>query len=419
MKLSTLLKCLICGLLVLVTADLQAQLLYKTKFSAVEGYSNGWLIGQPSTGNPATGNIWSNINAFFLPEGGPATNVSNCNNGHSWWPDGWDHPWYIMTITNCASQEGALRVQHDKNSGTNSKTYFVKMGFPTTKRGPITVTWDWQFICTNVLDPNWPGHIDYDEYTNNYTGSLPGCDYGFCMADYENRWLSYPGKGDPNWIYGVNCSPVRISSLQDSRNNYEFIDGPGGCDQSGNWNQNFGPQFKDGTLLHMTQILYLTNSPPYYDTNLYQSFNTANTFDSFCQRDEPLPSGTNWQTGWKTPTYFYDAYDSSLHNITEPMGFRECPGHYDPNSGVNCITLWANGNDVLTSYALIRNIRVVGPDPIPHPQVSISKSGAVTFDAGSWLEAADSLSGPWTTVSVQAPYQVPAGTAVKFYRAVF
>ena len=42
-KTSTVLKFLGCALLALLAADLQAQLLYKTKFSAVEGYTNGWI----------------------------------------------------------------------------------------------------------------------------------------------------------------------------------------------------------------------------------------------------------------------------------------------------------------------------------------------------------------------------------------
>ena len=58
MRTSTILKFLGCGLLVFSTADVHAQLLYKTKFSALEGYTNGWMIGQPSVGNK-----WANVNA--------------------------------------------------------------------------------------------------------------------------------------------------------------------------------------------------------------------------------------------------------------------------------------------------------------------------------------------------------------------
>jgi len=406
---STLLKCAIGGLLVLLTADLQAQLLYKTKFLPVEGYTSGWLIGQPSTGNPATGNIWSNINAFFDLA---SSMTGECNNGHSYTnADG--SPWYIHTITNISPTDYALCVRSDNNLGTNTKTYFVKMGFPTTRRGPITVTWDWQFCATNPIP------ADYDEYTNNYNSSLSGYDHGFCTADYENRWLGYPATADPNWVYAANCTPVRISGVQDCRYN-----GQGVCGGGGNW-PGYGPEFKDGKLLHMTTICYLTNAAP---TNFYDIFNT---YDNFCQRDEPLPSGTNWQTAFCTPADFFDAYSGIEHVFSSAWGMRECPGRFDPTSGINCITLWMNGSQTRPgygddknpasyywSYVLIRNIRVVGPDPIPHPHVNIT-GGTVTFDAGSWLEAADSLHGPWTTVSIQAPYLIPAGSAMKFYRAVF
>ena len=112
-----------------------------------------------------------------------------------------------------------------------------------------------------------------------------------------------------------------------------------------------------------------------------------------------------------------DLYTGAEHTFPE-SGFRHCPGEYNPNSGINCITLWMNGTQGTSSYVMIRNIRVVGPDPVPHPNLSISNSGAVTFDAGSWLEVADSPEGPWVTVSIQSPHQVPPGTGVKFYRAV-
>ena len=75
-RISTLLKLLVCGLLVLLAADLQAQLIFKTKFSAVEGYTNGWIIGQPTAGVTK----WANANAFFEQD------IGNCNDGHSWWP---------------------------------------------------------------------------------------------------------------------------------------------------------------------------------------------------------------------------------------------------------------------------------------------------------------------------------------------
>jgi hypothetical protein len=68
---------------------------------------------------------------------------------------------------------------------------------------------------------------------------------------------------------------------------------------------------------------------------------------------------------------------------------------------------------------LISNIRVIGPDPVPVPNLSVQRTGPdvnLTFDG--WLEAADAVGGPYTTVAVQSPYQVPASAArQKFYRA--
>jgi len=82
---SIVLKFLGCALLALLTADLQAQLLYKTKFSAVEGYTNGWIIGQPSIGNQ-----WLNANADWSYDTSGA--YQNLNNGKCWWPDGATEP---------------------------------------------------------------------------------------------------------------------------------------------------------------------------------------------------------------------------------------------------------------------------------------------------------------------------------------
>ena len=52
-RIPTVAKLLGCGVAVFLVADAQARLLFKTKFSALEGYTNGWMIGQPSTGAPA------------------------------------------------------------------------------------------------------------------------------------------------------------------------------------------------------------------------------------------------------------------------------------------------------------------------------------------------------------------------------
>jgi len=125
-------------MLVFLTADVQAQLIYKTKFSAVEGYTNGWVIGQPSVGNK-----WSNANNDWdwVNANNPAYN--NMNDGKSWWPEGATEPWYIASVTNCtAPGGGAMKIASDNNWGTNIGTYFFKMDFSTQLKGPITVTWD-------------------------------------------------------------------------------------------------------------------------------------------------------------------------------------------------------------------------------------------------------------------------------------
>ena len=397
-RISTLLKLLVCGLLVLLAADLQAQLLYKTQFSAVEGYTNGWIIGQP-----AIGNKWINANADWdwceINEPG----YNPLNNGCSWWPEGWTEPWYILTATNTtAPGGGAMRIASDGNFGTNAQTYFFKMDFPKTVRGPITVTWDWQYFMTNEIP------ADYDVYTNRHP-ELPGFDTGFTFSDYANRTAD-GDLGNPNWKYSELSTPFRLSNYQDGRNNPQGV-----CGGSGGWND-YGPEFKDGKLLHMTLIANVTNAP---EVNFVS---TINTYDAFCQRD----GETNWQTAFATggevywvqpdPTCLYPSCTATNYRAVPASGMRRCAGEKDPTSGINCLMLWLNGNQY-PRYVTVSNIRIVGPDPVPHPTVSISQAGVVTFTAGSWLEAADSLSGPWTTVSVQAPYTVPAGGGKKFYRA--
>ena len=84
--------------------------------------------------------------------------------------------------------------------------------------------------------------------------------------------------------------------------------------------------------------------------------------------------------------------------------------------------LWLNGQ-VKPNYVLVSNIRVVGPDPVAVPTLSIAKSGAnivVTFTG--WLEAKSAVPGlasDWTTVAVTSPYTIPASSAAqKYFRAV-
>jgi hypothetical protein len=377
-------KLFACGLLVFAATGVQAQLLFKTKFSAVEGYTNGWIIGQPSIGNK-----WQNANAdwdwVYANEPNPAA-YSPLNNGKSWTPEGATEPWYIATATNTTAPGGGqMMVASDGNFGTNAQTYFWKMDFPKQMTGPITVTWDWQFHCTNEIP------ADYDPTNNNYNAVLPGYDHGFTLSDYANRTAD-GDIGNPNWKYNELSTPFRLSSVQDARHN-----GIGACGGSGDWN-NYGPQFKDGKVLHMKLIAYVADAPEEY----------RNSYEGFAQRD----GEEMWQTAFREDTVLYAG--TPEERIILASGMRRCAGETDPNSGINCIMCWMNGNQY-TRYVLVSNIRVVGPDPVPVPALSIDQSGQVTF--GGWLEAADKPEGPYELVAVQSPYTIPVAGTAKFYRA--
>ena len=386
-KSSFVLKFLVSALLVLLAADLQAQLLYKTKFSAVEGYTNGWVIGQPSVGNK-----WVNANDDWSYDTSGA--YTSLNDGKSWWPEGATEPWYIATATNCtAPGGGALKIASDGNYGTNAQTYFFKMDFPVQRRGPVTVTWDWQFVSTNEIPP------DYDPTNNNYNAVLPGYDHGFTLADYANRVAEFNDAGDtvpnPNWKYSELSTPFRLSTYQDGRHNP-----PGACGGTGGWN-NYGPVFKDGKVLHMKLVVHLTNAAPEY----------VNTYEGWAQRD----GEEMWQTAFKEDTIITWMVDGTpTEKYIEASGMRRCVGEADPSSGIDCIMLWMNGNQY-PRFVLVSNIRVVGPDPVPVPNLSIDVTGKVTFDG--WLEAADVVEGPYDTVAVTSPYQILPGTGKKFFRA--
>ena len=380
---STLLQFVVCGLLVFLTADLQAQLLYKTKFLAVEGYTDGWAIGQPSIGRP-----WENLNDNDAYPG--------VNNGRSYWDtDGINYP--IATITNAtATGGGQMKVASDGNKGTNGNVYHWGIPIGTRSNGPVVaVTWDWQFFPTNPIP------ADYDPTNNNYNAGqnnnfLIGWDEGFCLADRANATLACDGSA-PNWVFCCNSSVSRLSQVQDCRYN-----GIGNCGGGGSW-YNIGPEFKDGKKLHMRCEAYggLTGD----------SAGTNNTFSTWAQRD----GEEVWQTAEADP-----------NNWGPGFGDRSCPGEADPTSGINMITQWMNSSDwKFGSYVLVSNIRVVGANPVAVPTISIAKVGAdvrVTFTG--WLEAADDPKGPYTTVAVTAypyttptVYAAPAAGAKKFYRA--
>jgi hypothetical protein len=406
MRTSTVLKFLTCSLLAFLAADLQAQLLFKTKFSAVEGYTNGWCIGQPSIGNK-----WINANYdldWIRTNIGTPTSYSPINNGAgSTNADG--SIFYNVTATNCTAPGGGqMMIAADDNQNDlgqpppeeftptgnppkNRGTYFWKMDFPTTRRGPITVTWDWSFHTTNEIP------ADYDPTNNNYNATLPGYDHGFCFADWANR-VADGGDGNPNWKYSELCTPFRLSTYQDARHNAQ-----GACAGGGDWN-NYGPEFKDYKTLHMKLVANVTNAPVSPDGVSY-----VNTYEAWAQRD----GEDVWQTGFKEDTLVNEGLPNE--RTIPASGMRRCAGEADPTSGINCLMLWLNGQ-VKPKYVLVSNIRVVGPDPVPVPTLSIDNTGKVTFTG--WLEAADDPKGPYTTVAVQSPYQVPPNAAAKkFYRA--
>jgi len=391
-------KCLACVAIIAIAADLQAQLIYKCKFSAVEGYTNGWAIGQPSIGNKW---INANYNLDYLSANG-LTTYSPINNGAGSTNEDGSIFYNASVINSTAPGGGQLKIAADNNQNdlgeppaeftSGRGTYFFKMDFPTQRRGPVTVTWDWQFFHTNAIP------ADYDPTNNNYNAQLPGYDQGFTLSDYANC-VADGNDGNPNWKYNELGTPCRLSTFQDCRYNAQ-----GACGGGGEWN-NFGPQFKDGKVVHMKLVGYGTNAPADY----------VGTFEAFAQRDgEDL-----WQTA-----FHQDTVVNWIKNGVEVVdatvlasGYRRCPGETDPNSGLNCIMLWLNGQ-TKPKYTLVSNIRIVGPDPVAVPNLKIEKVGAdvkMTFDG--WLEAADVPQGPWTTVAVQSPYQIAAGAAKKFYRA--
>ena len=352
MKKSTVLKFLGCGVLLFATAGLQAQLIKKINFSKAEGYTNGPLWGQPVGAGNA---VW--------------TCVSD-NQGNSFVTNG--QPWIVHTVTN-----GAMYIWPDQNFGTNTTgTIYWTIPFPVQKKGPLTVTWDWQFFSTNAIPE------DYDPTNNTYNASLQGTDHGFTFADSANRMID----GVPFAVFNELCTPNRIAGVTDARYNTDY----NLCDGGGNWN-NIGPEFKDGKMLHMKLVAYFGNdaSP------------TNNSFDVWAQREG--------EEVWHTTV-----------NDTFPDGafpMRRCP---TPENGIDCLTLWLNGG-TFSTHITVSNIRIVGPNPITAPTLSIARTATnVTLTFTGTLESADAPEGPYTEAADEnsSPWVIPASGAAKFYRAV-
>jgi hypothetical protein len=412
-KTSTVMKFLACGVLAFLAAeDLQAQLLFKTKFCSAEGYTNGWAIGQPATG-PLAANPLVNMDAADPDQPG------SYNNGISYTNDD-GSPWLVTTISNVnAAAGGKMWIHGDGGWGTNTTTYFWAIGFGTRSNGGggITATWDWQYFGTNLYgdtslgsnvalvypSPNIPA--DYDP-TNQPHAEWPDWDQGVCISDASNRWDTGSG-GAPNWRYYCNSAVTRIASIQDCRSQ-----GPGLCYGGGTWptSRPYGPEFKDGKLLHAKCTAYagLPVDDPSTPTN--------NCFDAWSWRDGEGVYQTAWATGGP---------DADGVKTWPPFGDRSCPGQFDPTSGLNQLNIWYNTSQSTRRgpYSVISNIRIVGPNAVARPTLSISTVGGLKVTYTGWLEAADDPAGPYITVAVQPypytavqTYTPPAGTK-KFYRA--
>lgn len=391
-RISTVLKFLGCGLLVFLTADLQAQLLKKIQFTPAEGYTNGWLIGQPSSGTK-----WENANGD--------ENFGGLNNGASWTnSDG--SPFYMATATNWSGSKWAMKIASDGNQGTNNSVYYWRMPFPKTMVGPITVEWDWQYFPTNPIpvDFNATNSCPITEFgqalpcTNDVGANLQTTDVGFTLTDSANALTD----GNPNVVFNELCTPSRLGGDQVADCRFNAI---GVCGGGGDWFKR-GPRYQDGKLIHEKIVAYVGLTGDAAETN--------NTWACWANRQG--------EDVFQTASPLADP-DYGLPDNPKPrpaFGMRRCPGELDPASGINSITLWMNSSpDKVGTYVLISNIRVTGPNPVPVPTLNIQRVGTdvkLTFDG--WLEAADAVGGPYTPVAVQSPYQVPASAAAKkFYRA--
>jgi hypothetical protein len=367
---ATRLKLLGCGLLLLIAGDLQAQLLTKVKFSPLEGYSPGPLYGQPSGGGTY---VWTCVSQ---------------NTGDTF-VNGEGVVHYVQSVSN-----DTMCVRPDGKQGTLTDVMYWAMPFPAQRKGPVTVTWDWKFFSTNVLLNAIPP--DYDPTNNNYQATLQGTDVGFTLADAANRQMGDPAEYA---VFNELSTPTRLGSVADSRFNLAY----GACGGGGDWN-NRGPEFKDGKTLHMKMVAYFGDpaSP------------TDGSYDVWAQREgEDL---------WRT-TICNPAKPACFENFPEgPFPFRRCPGEYDGDVKLDCITLWMNdGLDKYGAFLLIDNIRITGPDPVPAPTLRIDAAPdhKVKLTFTGWLQAADSPQGPYADVALPAssPLTIPADAAAKFYRA--
>jgi len=406
-RISTLSKFVGCVLLAFLAADLQAQLLFKTKFLPVESYTNGWIIGQPSIGNKWENSDWSD-------------EFGGQNTGQSWWrvPDGGGDgvQWNMATATNWSGTKWAMMIASDGNQGTNTAVYFWRMPFPNQMVGPVTVEWDWQYFPTNPIPANFDAtnRCPITEggqalpCTNDAGLNLQTTDVGFCLSDKANK----DNDGNPNVVFNENSCITRLGGDQVADSRFNAVDsatgGIGGG--SGDWFKR-GPRYQDGKSIHEIMRGYIGLTGDAAGTN--------NTFAVWSWRQG--------EAAFQTANPLGDE-NYGLPDNPKPMpqfGMRRNPGEVDPASGLNCIQMWMNSSaDKIGTYVLFSNIRVTGRNAVPVPTLSIANvAGNVQVTFTGWLEAADDPAGPYTTVAVTTypyttptVYNAPAGTK-KFYRA--
>jgi len=273
--------------------------------------------------------------------------------------------------------------------------------------GPVTVSWDWQYFPTNPIPANYnvSNSCPITEFgtalpcTNDAGVNLQTTDIGFCLSDSANALFD----GNPNVVFNENSGITRMGGDQVADSRWNAVDANGGVGGgSGDWFKR-GPRYQDGKLIHEVMQAYVGLTGDKVETN--------NTFAVWANRD----GEEVFQTATPVANPDYGCPDAC--KAMPAFGFRRNPGEADSTSGLNCIQMWMNSSvDKIGTYVLVSNIRVVGPNPVAVPTLSIDKTGKVAFEG--WLEAADDPKGPYTTVAVQSPYQIPVGAAAKkFYRA--
>lgn len=286
------------SLMLLSAAAVEAQWIKQINFSKAEGYTNGPLLGQPAG---AAAGVWTGVSE---------------NTGDSYvTEDGTRHT--CLTVTN-----EAMLIRPDQNLGELKSVIYFTIPFPAQRKGPVTVTWDWQFFPTNEIP------ADYDPTNNNYQATLQGTDVGFTLSDSANRTL---GDNEVWAVFNELSTPTRMGGLCDSR--YNGSGDYGVCGGGGTWNDK-GPQYKDGKKLHMKLVAYFGDDADPQN----------NSFDVWAQREG--------EEVWHTT--INDLYPDGKF----PM--RRCPGEADGDAKIDNITLWLN-TGVYSTAILVDNIRVYGP----------------------------------------------------------